>query len=165
LTEYLLRWKERATKSGRFLIFQLAPWTPRTGGNATGLRPTAQGRDVKGQTQNPDRMNAIPSVFKSLYPTLCAEELGDRRGVVKKKSARFGGELTLGGLVAEISGSITPGPLSLTEKFAVRLATLSAWLMGYTAAYLAHWETASSGKSRRRSSPPSKPQTTGGEGE
>ncbi len=53
---------------------------------------------------------------------------------------------------ARASGPITTGPLSRTEKFVERLATLSAWLMGYTARYLAHWETASSGRSRRRSS-------------
>lgn len=36
-------------------------------------------------------------------------------------------------------GPITSGPLSLTEKFAVRLALLSAWLMAYPWSYLKHW--------------------------
>jgi hypothetical protein len=45
-------------------------------------------------------------------------------------------------------GPASPGCLALTEKFVVRLTTLSAWLMGYTGAYLAHWETASSRKRR-----------------
>jgi len=48
-------------------------------------------------------------------------------------------------------GQTTSGCLAQTESFVVRLMTLSAWLMGYTGAYLAHWETASSRKSRRRS--------------
>jgi hypothetical protein len=52
--------------------------------------------------------------------------------------------------------ALLPGPmpstcLALTESFVVRLTTLSAWLMGYTGAYLAHWETASSRRSRRKS--------------
>jgi len=48
-------------------------------------------------------------------------------------------------------GQAPSGCLARTEKFVVRLMTLSAWLMGYTGAYLAHWETASSRKSRQRS--------------
>jgi hypothetical protein len=56
-----------------------------------------------------------------------------------------------------LQAGIGPMPstcLARTEKFAVRLMTLSAWLMGYTAAYLAHWATASSRKSRPKSSQP-----------
>jgi len=45
-----------------------------------------------------------------------------------------------------ISDQTRSGSLALTEKFVVRLTTLSAWLMGYTAAYLRHWETRSSRK-------------------
>ena len=51
-----------------------------------------------------------------------------------------------------VRGANPSGSLALTESFVVRLTTLSAWLMGYTAAYLAHWETASSRKSRPKSS-------------
>jgi hypothetical protein len=47
------------------------------------------------------------------------------------------------------NGMIASGCLARTESFVVRLTTLSAWLMGYTAQYLAHWETASSRKSRK----------------
>jgi len=54
--------------------------------------------------------------------------------------------------IVKQTGQITSGCLARTEKFVVRLMTLSAWLMGYTAAYLAHWETASSRRSRRESS-------------
>lgn len=49
-------------------------------------------------------------------------------------------------------GPATCGLLAQTEKFVVRLTTLSAWLMGYTGAYLALWATASSRKSRKKSS-------------
>lgn len=56
--------------------------------------------------------------------------------------------------VTPTHGEITSGCLARTEKFVERLTTLSAWLMGYTARYLAHWETASSGRSPRKSSKP-----------
>jgi len=48
-----------------------------------------------------------------------------------------------------VSGMPRSSCLARTEKFVVRLTTLSAWLMGYTAAYCQHWETASSRKSRK----------------
>jgi hypothetical protein len=51
----------------------------------------------------------------------------------------------------QASGTVPSSCLALTEKFVVRLTTLSAWLMGYTGAYLRHWETASSRKSRKES--------------
>jgi hypothetical protein len=51
-----------------------------------------------------------------------------------------------------VSGLPPSSCLARTEKFVVRLTTLSAWLMGYTGAYLRHWETASSRKSQRKSS-------------
>jgi hypothetical protein len=49
-------------------------------------------------------------------------------------------------------GTPTSGPLARTENFVERLTTLSTWLMGYTAQYLGHWETASSRKSHTKSS-------------
>lgn len=52
-------------------------------------------------------------------------------------------------LPTQASGPATSGCLARTESFAVRLTTLSAWLMGYTARYLAAWETASSRRSRK----------------
>lgn len=54
-------------------------------------------------------------------------------------------------LPTQASGNASSGCLARTEKFVVRLTTLSAWLMGYTGAYLAHWATASCRKSRRKS--------------
>jgi hypothetical protein len=50
---------------------------------------------------------------------------------------------------------LTPSTcLAQTASFVVRLMTLSMWLMGYTAAYLAHWAIASSRKLPKGSSPP-----------
>ena len=54
----------------------------------------------------------------------------------------------------QATGQITSGCLARTEKFVERLTTLSAWLMGYTGAYLVHWATASCGRLRRKSSKP-----------
>lgn len=56
--------------------------------------------------------------------------------------------------IVKRTGPTSSGCLARTEKFVERLATLSAWLMGYTAAYLALWVTASSRKSRPASSQP-----------
>jgi hypothetical protein len=53
-----------------------------------------------------------------------------------------------------VLGGTSFGCLAQTEKFVVRLTTLSAWLMGYTAAYLRLWETASARRSRPQSSAP-----------
>jgi hypothetical protein len=193
-TEYLLRWREKATKSGRFLMFQLAPWTPRTAGNGSGLWPTCGKLDsdwshVTEETaakhrQIPGKQLCGAHLLWALYPT---PEKAMQDGGHKCRSGQRKSELMLGGLVSlyqtpsqhqfskrrqvgqtsreelllpgqvKAFGPITSGPLSLTEKFGARLATLSAWLMGYTAAYLAHWATASSGRSPRSSSPRSKP--------
>ena len=69
-TESLLTWKAKATKSGRYLIFRLAPLTPRTSDTDTGLWPTTMARDVKGQMFGPrDRMDYVPNVLKAIYPT------------------------------------------------------------------------------------------------
>jgi hypothetical protein len=57
-------------------------------------------------------------------------------------------------LPAQASGTASSGCLARTASFVERLTTLSAWLMGYTRQYLAHWETRSSRKSRRKSSAP-----------
>jgi len=54
-------------------------------------------------------------------------------------------------LTGQIIGADTSGPLAQTENFAERLTTLSAWLMGYTGAYLQGWETRSFRKSRMKS--------------
>jgi len=47
-------------------------------------------------------------------------------------------------------GTTPAGFRAPMKSFVVYLVTLSAWLMGYTIAYLKHWETRSSGKSQRK---------------
>lgn len=80
----------------------------------------------------------------SAWPTPDASEAGKTSRSADRKD-----EALIGGLTR---GPMPSGCLARTEKFVERLATLSAWLMGYTAAYLRHWETASSRKSRNASS-------------
>mgnify|MGYP000971347186 CR=1 FL=1 len=133
-TEFLLTWKLKATKS-KCLVFQLAPSMPRTGANATGLsegtwrtpRATDQARPASTRCRN--FTEGIKSEFQLREQVKATWPTPD----------------------AMTSGNVSSGCLAQTEKFVARLTTLSAWLMGYTAAYLAHWETASCRKSRRKS--------------
>ena len=156
-TECLLTWKRRATKSGRYSIFQLAASIPRNSGEDCGLWPTATKgdakesrnktvnrsnpeskhhdgttltdaartamwptpckRDVKGQTQNPERMDYIPNILKAI-------------------------------------GTTPPGSPAGTVSFVGRLLTLSTWLMGYQREYLENFwqdsEIPSSPRSQRK---------------
>ena len=161
-TEFYLTWKLKATKS-KCLVFQLAPSMPRTGANATGLSegaakqpmqqpwPTPMSCDVKGQMfekGGTTRMDYVPNVLKATWPTPDARAA--RESETQKHDRDFG---TFSAQASRemTSGNVLSGCLAQTEKFVVRLTTLSAWLMGYTDQYLALWETASSRKSRRES--------------
>lgn len=165
-TEYLMDWKHSATKSRRRLIFRLVPLIPRSSDIGSGLwaTPTAnpaprgrqgqfssghtkpQSRDVKGQTQNAHRMDAVPNVILSTWPT-------PRLNTGPSEDAKH---LSVDGC---LRGANTFGCLAQMESFVARLTNLSMWLMGYTAAYLVLWETASSCKSPRKSSKPSPQQS------
>lgn len=145
--------------------------------------PTPTARDVKGQTQNQERMDYVPNIIKATaWPTPDASEAGktsrsaDRQdemlmgGIVRSTWPTPKASLASGGLDPYIKdgqgsggiathtalgyGHVSSGCLARTESFVERLMTLSAWLMGYTAAYLQHWATASSRRSRKESSPP-----------
>ncbi len=182
--EFYLTWKHKATRQG-CLVWELAPSAPRTVECDTGLFanepqesawPTPASRDVKGQTQNPERSDYIPNILKSNWPTPRSEDsesTGAHRGTpdtltnaaaawaTPNKSAEEGGPCRPEGRIGhsveaidQLHGATASGCLARTERFVERLTTLSAWLLGYTAAYLAHWETASSGRSRRKSSKP-----------
>jgi len=101
--------------------------------------PTPTKRDDKGQTQNPDRMDYVPNIVKASWPTVKASTGGPEPD----------GETGMN-LPTHLRGTLSSGCLARTEKFVVRLMTLSSWLMGYTAHYLRHWETASSRKSPQK---------------
>lgn len=196
--EFFLTWKVSGTKCGSS-VFRLVPSAHRTAGNGTGSSdteasawPTPAARDIKGQTQNPERMDYVPNIIKATaWPTPDANmgeggrqsstpgatyrENGTKRQVtlnelttwptqqgydgsrggpqsIEKRKAGGHGQTT--GDYLSDTGPTPSTSLALTASFVVRLTTLSAWLMGYTAQYLALWETASSRKSRRASSPP-----------
>lgn len=149
--EFFLRWQGNGTKCG-CSVFQLAPSVPRTYGNGTGLFagrstwPTCTKRDDKGQTQNRQRMDYVPNIVKATWGTPnCMDAMGPRtpEALAKAKAGCAN--------IKDQIGPATSGCLAQTESFVVRLTTLSAWLMGYTGAYLRHWETRLSGKSRRKS--------------
>jgi len=141
--------------------------------------PTPMSRDEKGQMfekGGATRMDYVPNVLKATWPTPDASKAGKT-----SRSGDRKGEPLIGGIVRSVwatpnasdgsgggqhpdkrvghsqqiadqaSGNASSGCLAQTEKFVVRLTTLSAWLMGYTDQYLALWETASSRKSRRES--------------
>ena len=150
-------------------------------GSSESAWPTPMSRDTKGAMHEKDggamrRMDYVPNVLKATWPTPDASKAGKT-----SRSGDRKGEPLIGGIVRsawptpakqnESRGGTHPSSrkghtlnlqeaaygittcccLALTEKFVVRLTTLSAWLMGYTAQYLAHWETASYRKSRRES--------------
>jgi len=187
LPGYALTWRESGTKCGS-LVYRLRLSARPIDASDTGLWPTCQRRDVKGCTQNRQRIDALPNPLAALWPTPNVPNGGrQRKGGMsltgqtrdgKKRQVGIqnvlmalcptpkgpqGGacrtEKNIGHLhrmddVTPASGEITSGCLARTESFVVRLTTLSAWLMGYTGAYLRHWEIASSRKSRRKSSAP-----------
>jgi hypothetical protein len=135
--------KEKYAQGGQSLGYQL---------NKQSSWPTPAKRDEKGQTQHPERMDYIPNIMKANWPTPTRRDCGESRtsteGTALKRFAQ--GKRNLDDGLA-LSGTPVSGCLARTESFVVRLTTLSAWLMGYTAQYLALWETASSRKSPRKS--------------
>ena len=133
--EFYLTWKHKATRQG-CLVWELAPSAPRTGECDTGLFA-----------------GAWPTVKASDEKQPHTKDCPGKTDAQRKKAGAFNSEL-LGNASGIRRGSTTSGCLARTEKFVVRLTTLSAWLMGYTAAYLAHWATASCGRSRKPSSKP-----------
>lgn len=108
--------------------------------------PTPQSRDEKGETQNAHRMDAVPNVpnvLKASWPTPNASD--GSGGAQNPEKRKAGGHVIQ--LPDALHGKTQYGCLARTENFVVRLTTLSTWLMGYTGAYLARWETRSVRKS------------------
>lgn len=121
--------------------------------DAVSTWPTPQSRDEKGETQNAHRMDAVPNVLKSSWPTPQEHDKTGKRG---KNNTFSDGHYYPHDLAtaSDQLGKTQYGCLARTENFVVRLTTLSTWLMGYTGAYLARWETRSVRKSQRKSSSP-----------
>lgn len=155
--EYSLKWKPSATQCG-CLVFRLVPSPRHTGESDIGLWPTVVKQDDGKTPEAHLRMkqnmpggprSAITSLTvmaKVQWPTPAAR---DAKGQTQNPERP-----DYVPNIVKATGATSSGCLARTEKFVVRLMTLSAWLMGYTAAYLARWETASSRRSRLGSSQP-----------
>ena len=148
-TEYLLTWRASVTKRGS-LRFRLVPSTPRRSGRGFGswltpretmiMETPEKFRARKNSKRANDRKNGMPNLavqVKAIWPTPQSYD-GKRGGPQSPEKCKEGNH---GQKLQDYIGQSSYGPLALTESFVVRLTTLSAWLMGYTGAYLRHWET------------------------
>lgn len=147
--EFSLAWKPRVTKC-QSLVYQLVPSARRTSGCGTGSLGdgwrTPHGMDCEKYDHNHGPTgNELGRQCNAAWPTP-KQPQGSACRTEKNMN-----HLHRTDDVIPINGEATSGCLARTESFVVRLTTLSAWLMGYTARYLAHWETASSRKSRGKS--------------
>ena len=107
--------------------------------------PTTRQEDSEQTGAHHGVPDTLTSATKAAWGTPnCMDEMGPRtpESLAKAKAGCAN--------IKDQLGEAPSGCLALTEKFVVRLMTLSAWLMGYTGAYLALWETASSRKSRQK---------------
>jgi len=125
---------------------------PLIGGLVRGTWPTPRQCDWEKQSHgHRGRNDTLPSATRATWPTPQGYD-GKRGGpqpIAKRKAGNHG--QVIQDYLAD-SGTHPSTCLARTTSFAERLTTLSAWLMGYTAAYLRLWATASSRKSRAKSS-------------
>ena len=147
-TEFWLKWKGRATKRNRS-VYLLVPSMPRTGecesGSSPAGWPTPAARDTRSESCGPAFQEKRDAEVRGKPLTWAVKGAWKTPHGMQTE----GYDRNHGTQAAEMArGPATSGCLAWTEKFVVRLMTLSAWLMGYTAVYLAHWETASSRRSR-----------------
>ena len=164
--EFYLNWKVKATRCG-CSVFQLAPSAPRTGESDTGLFAAGWGTPNCMDEIGPRSQEALARAKKKagccnikdqlpqVWPTTSQ---GDWKSPTPNpakhgQSVPPASEHNLTNRLYH-AGNVSYGCLARTEKFVERLTTLSAWLMGYTGAYLAHWATASSRRSPKSSSKP-----------
>lgn len=104
--------------------------------------PTPTSRDDKGQTQNPERSDYVPNIVKATWPTVRVSTMnGPSEAEIEAGNPKHR-------LETAAAGPATSGCLARTERFAVRLMILSAWLMGFPWSYLKDWPKAKSRKPR-----------------
>ena len=168
--EFYLTWRSQGTKQGS-LVYRLVPSAPRIGENGIGSSDSgatwatpaasvpnateaaeswlARAAELKAKHHNGNGAG-MPLAIQLQRTSLPTPMSRDHKGVTQTpEKMNYVPNILQAGI-----GPMPSTCLALTENFVVRLATLSAWLMGYTAAYLAHWETASFRRSRRKSSRP-----------
>lgn len=131
--------KARGANTGTTLVDALSSW------------PTPQARDIKGLTQNVERMDALPNALAQ-WPTLNASDggSGGPRIRTSRKKGKSGEKHST--QLADYIGTPQYGCLATMATFVERQINLSAWLMGYPAAYLKHWETRLSRRKPTKSS-------------
>ena len=106
----------------------------------------ARGRAKRDGVELRDLVNPPTGTWPT--PKANAQKAGTDATRAERESCTGGPDLQ------EVLGIGSYGCLAQMGNFVERLTNLSSWLMGYTAAYLRHWETASSGRSRKKSSEP-----------
>jgi|TARA_R100000458_G_C8219451_1_gene204297 hypothetical protein len=141
-TKCLLTWKAKTTPCNR-LLFQLAPWTPRTDEIESGLLPTPRTSEVAAKMNMKNVLNRIAkSGFKgnleeivalNLFPTPTTQDASNNGGASQYNRNSLP-------LNAEIGGALNP--------------TFVEWLMGYPNGWTdcEDLETLSSRKSHTKSS-------------
>lgn len=110
--------------------------------------PTPDASDAGKTSRSGDRKDEmlIGGLVRTTWPTPQARDMKGQTQNAHRMDAVPNVLLAL--------GNDSFGCLAPMESFVERLMNLSMWLMGYTAAYLARWEIASSRKSRSVSSDP-----------
>ena len=120
---------------------------------AVGTWPCPRAEDSESTGAHRGTPDTLTSAARAAWPTVSVEDCGRQGSLEAWMEWTNEGRTTQCRLRNAVHAGInTSGCLARTESFVVRLATLSAWLMGYTAAYLRLWETASSRRSQRKSS-------------
>ena len=110
--------------------------------------PTPRSEDSESTGAHRGTPDTLTSATRAAWATPKKSEAGPDFAIANRPDS--GGT----SLPTQATGKISSGCLARTEKFVERLMTLSAWLMGYTEAYLRPWATASCRKSRQKSSKP-----------
>ncbi len=121
---------------------------PLIGGLVRGTWPTPRKCDWEKQSHGHRGANdTIPSAIRATWPTPKSSPSGP--DYAQRSRAASGGDDCATAL-SEL-GAAPSACLAQTEKFAVRLMVLSAWLMGYPWSYLQNWDRQGD-KRRKRSS-------------
>jgi len=127
---------DRGAHTGTTLMDAIAGW------------PTPQARDTKGVTQNKHMMDALPNVVRAWPTPNASDGSGGPQNPAQRKKGKSGEKHST--QLVDYVGTPSYGCLATMDTYAERLMNLSAWLMGYTAAYLRHWETRSSRRKRTK---------------
>jgi hypothetical protein len=96
------------------------------------------------------RTDQLPHALKTWPTPNASDGTGGASSIASRKKGKSGEKHST--QLADYLGSPSYGCLAKMDTFVERLTNLSMWLMGFTAAYLRHWEMRSSPKSPSESS-------------